>query len=220
MYFEIIAEKRTTLLTKYGEKEIEKRKLAIAGWSVIGVGNGIYQVNDYRHGALVNLYDKTCDCMVWEQSGLPCAHAIMVLRSQNIHQCATLARVDYRRTYQGLIHPLPAPRDWEIPDEIMIVRPPVMDKRPVGRPRNTNRIPSQGEEKRVKRCGRCNQIGHYKNNCNAAIPTRATTERASGSRARGTQGRRSRGRGGTHRGRTQEDTTQDGFDYSTVELGN
>ena len=119
---------------------------------MIGVGNGIYQVNDYRHGALVNLYDKTCDCMVWEQSGLPCAHAIMVLRSQNIHQCATLARDDfsiqtYRRTYQGLIHPLPAPRDWEIPDEIMIVRPPVMDKRPVGRPRKRTGYRLRGRKK-------------------------------------------------------------------------
>ncbi|CAI9297696.1 unnamed protein product [Lactuca saligna] len=53
------------------------------------------------------------------------------------------------------IYPLSELSDWEVPDDLMVINPPVMEIRQAGRPKNTNRIPSQGEEPKIRRCSRC-----------------------------------------------------------------
>nr|KAJ0185945.1 hypothetical protein LSAT_V11C900456020 [Lactuca sativa] len=50
--------------------------------------------------------------------------------------------------------------DWEVSDDLMVVNPPVMEIRQAGRPKNTNRIPSQGEEPKIRRCSRCHNTAH------------------------------------------------------------
>nr|GEW72559.1 phospholipase-like protein [Tanacetum cinerariifolium] len=49
------------------------------------------------------------------------------------------------------------------PDYLQVVKPPLMDKKPAGRPKSTARIRSQGEELVPVRCGRCgySQQEHY-----------------------------------------------------------
>ena len=66
----------------------------------------------------------------------------------------------YRRTYEQDVYPLSELSDWEVPDDLMVVNPPVMEIHQAGRPKNTNRIPSQGEEPKIRRCSRCHNTAH------------------------------------------------------------
>ena len=44
-----------------------------------------------------------------------------------------------------------------------------MDNPQAGRPKNTDRIPSQGEEPRVRHCGRCGEAGHQRGQCKQPV---------------------------------------------------
>ena len=53
---------------------------------------------------------------------------------------------------------------------MMVVKPPILDTRQAGRPRNRNRIPSQGEEPIVRRCSRCDSTTHNAATCPTLVP--------------------------------------------------
>ena len=60
----------------------------------------------------------------------------------------------YRSTYVEVVFRVPVPAEYEEPDKVMVVLPPLMDKQQVGRPKNHNRIQSQGEGPIHKKCSR------------------------------------------------------------------
>ena len=141
------------------------------------------EVKKGRQNVIVDFELKTCTCRKWQLDGIPCGHVIRVLTVNNYADCSMYALKAYhtetlRRTYEESVNPLPKPSEWEIPDGLMIVRPPIMEKRQPGRPRNTDRIPSQGEVPIRKECSTCGQAGHTRNNCSG---------RASGSASRHTR---------------------------------
>nr|KAJ0188653.1 hypothetical protein LSAT_V11C900466170 [Lactuca sativa] len=76
----------------------------------------------------------------------------------------------YRSTYEEPVYPLPELYDWEIPAEMMVVKPLTMDTRQAGRPRNRNHISSQGEEPIVRRCSRCDSTTHNAATFPALVP--------------------------------------------------
>nr|KAJ0190142.1 hypothetical protein LSAT_V11C800408670 [Lactuca sativa] len=104
----------------------------------------------------------------------------------------------YRSTYEESVYPLPELCDWEILAEMMVVKPPIMDTRQAGRPRNRNRIPSQGEEPIVRRCSRCDSTTHNAATCPTLVPMNQKKARkniaASGSNTKG----KGKGTQGTH----------------------
>ena len=111
------------------------------------ISNEIFQVKDRDRGGKVNFSRRTCSCRKWRLSGLPCGHVISVLRSLNYDDCSPYAHPaftteTYRSTYEELIHPLNAPVDWEIPEDLMTVNVPVMEVPKPDRPKNKDRIPS------------------------------------------------------------------------------
>jgi hypothetical protein len=55
--------------------------------------------------------------------------------------------------------------EWEYPTNIQPIKPPRMDNPQPGRPKNTDRIRSQGEEPRLRHCGRCDEAGHTRGQC-------------------------------------------------------
>ncbi|GKC84728.1 transposase, MuDR, MULE transposase domain protein [Tanacetum coccineum] len=71
----------------------------------------------------------------------------------------------YQGTYSESIHFLGNMQQWEFPHNIQKAIPPRMDNPQPGRPKNTNRIQSQGEEPRVIHCSRCKQAGHKRDQC-------------------------------------------------------
>ncbi|XP_023758779.1 uncharacterized protein LOC111907227 [Lactuca sativa] len=86
----------------------------------------------------------------WQIDGLPCGHVIKVLTMNCYEDCSKFTLKAYfretlRKTYEESVNPLPSPSEWEIPNDLMIVKPPIMERRQPSRSRNTGRIPSQGE---------------------------------------------------------------------------
>lgn len=80
----------------------------------------------------------------------------------------------YQQTYEEEIYPLPDQSEWEQPSGLMIVHPPLMEKRQAGRPREINRILSRGEEKKEIECSRCHEKGHMRTHCTAPVPSEST----------------------------------------------
>nr|KAJ0223696.1 hypothetical protein LSAT_V11C200088650 [Lactuca sativa] len=147
--------KRSTVLTEWAEKVVSKNEERTTGWSVSGVSNALYEFHDFKHGGIADLRQETCTCKYWEGTGLPC----------DAYKMET-----YRSTYEESVYPLPEPCDWEIPADMMVVKPPIMDTRQAGRPRNRNHIPSQGEEPIIRRCSRCDSTTHNAATCPALVP--------------------------------------------------
>ncbi|GJZ77520.1 transposase, MuDR, MULE transposase domain protein [Tanacetum coccineum] len=103
-------------------------------------------------------------------SGLSCGHVIAITRFLGLTDCVQnvadwFKKLKYQGTYSESIHFLGNMQQWEFLQNIQKAIPPRMDNPQPGRPKNTNRIQSQGEEPRVIQCGRCKQAGHKRDQC-------------------------------------------------------
>ncbi|PWA45733.1 hypothetical protein CTI12_AA515000 [Artemisia annua] len=140
---------------------------------------------------------------IYQLSGLPCGHAIAVCRVLGLSDSSQLAKdwfnkTTLKATYEPLIFPVGEVSSWETPNNIQVIEPPLMDRRPAGRPKNKDRIRSQGEEPRQISCGRCGVVGHNQATCKQPLMKQ---KRGSKSSTRGTQ--RSSGSSQTQNGRPQ-----------------
>ncbi|GKA57001.1 transposase, MuDR, MULE transposase domain protein [Tanacetum coccineum] len=125
-----------------------QKRMKSATWVVNGVNAYQYKVSD----------------------GLLCGHVIAITRFLGLTDCVHYAadwfkKLKYQATYSELIHSLGNMQQWEFPENIQKAIPPRMDNPQPGRPKNTNRILSQGEEPRIIRCTRCTQTGHRRDQC-------------------------------------------------------
>ncbi|GJZ92073.1 transposase, MuDR, MULE transposase domain protein [Tanacetum coccineum] len=141
-----------------------------ATWVVKGVNAYQYEVSDGQYIREVNLQTGICGCRKWQLSGLPCGHVIAITRFLGLTDCVHYVadwfkKPKYQGTYSESIHSLGNMQQWEFPENIQKAIPPRMDNPQPGRPKNTNRIQSQGEEPRIIRCTRCTQTGHRRDQC-------------------------------------------------------
>ncbi|GJW84790.1 transposase, MuDR, MULE transposase domain protein [Tanacetum coccineum] len=123
------------------------------------------EVADGRYNREVNFLTGSCECRKWQLSGISCGHVIAVTRFVGLTDCVQFVadwfkKDKYQGTYAESIHFVGNTEEWEFPNHIIPAIPPRMDNPQSGRPKNINRIPSQGEEPRVIHCSRCNQVGH------------------------------------------------------------
>ena len=87
---------------------------------------------------------------------------------------------NYKATYSGVIVPVGPPDTWLSPEvPLPTVRPPLIIKRRVGRPSNNERRPSRGKDRIQKKCSKCKQYGHTRDQCLEPAPS--TLPRSSGS---------------------------------------
>jgi MULE transposase domain/SWIM zinc finger len=107
----------------------------------------------------VNLEEKTCTCLYFQQRQFPCRHATAAIRECGdlsihdfVHQCYKLQSL--RTLYERAIEPV-------LQNELQSnhVKPPVVKKQP-GRPRK-HRFRSRGERGPGKRCSNCGIVGHH-----------------------------------------------------------
>ncbi|GJX01148.1 transposase, MuDR, MULE transposase domain protein [Tanacetum coccineum] len=124
-----------------------------------------------RRQLAVNLQTGICECRKWQLSGIPCGHVIAVTRFMGLTDCVQYVadwfkKPKYQGTYSESIHFLGNMSQWDFPQNIQKAIPPRMDNPQPGRPKNTNRIQSQGEEPRLIHCSRCTQAGHRRDQCN------------------------------------------------------
>ncbi|PWA49782.1 hypothetical protein CTI12_AA480450 [Artemisia annua] len=162
-------------LTSWASAKVNDRMIKSATWVIRGIRHGkIYQVRDSRSVHTVNLTEGECSCRKWQLSGLPCGHVCAVARFSGMSNCNHWAKgwfsqTTLKRTYQQLVHPLKEP--WETPGDVQVVLPPAIVKRQPGRPKENQRIRSQGEEPRIVRCSRCGVAGHYRDACREPLPS-------------------------------------------------
>nr|KAJ0215855.1 hypothetical protein LSAT_V11C300123430 [Lactuca sativa] len=94
----------------------------------------------------------------------------------------------YRRTYEQAVYPLSELSDREVPDDLMVVNPPVVEIHQVGRTKNTNRMPSQGEEPEIRRCSRCHSTTHNARTCKEIVPNnQSKSKKRTGASGSGTK---------------------------------
>ncbi|GJU84164.1 transposase, MuDR, MULE transposase domain protein [Tanacetum coccineum] len=161
-------------ITDWVADKVHKRKLKSAARIVHGVNQYQNQVSDGRYNREVNFLTGSCECQKWHLSGIPCDHVIAETRFMDLTdyvQCVAdwFKKDKYQGTYAESIHFVGNIKEWEFPSHIIPAIPPRMDNPQPDRPKNTNRIPSQGEEPRVIYSSRCNQAGHRRDLCNKSF---------------------------------------------------
>lgn len=112
-----------------------------------------------------------CECRKWQLSGIPCGHVIAVTRYMGLTDCLQYVqdwfkKEKYQATYAESIQFVGNFHEWEYPSHIHPITPPKMDNPQAGRPKNKDRIRSQGEEPKTMYCTRCKEAGHNRQRCN------------------------------------------------------
>ncbi|GJR16915.1 ankyrin repeat-containing protein [Tanacetum coccineum] len=163
-------------LTPWAEAKLAQRIAKSSTWTVRPAANYLYNVVDYYKNATVNLNTRTCSCGQWQLSGLPCGHLIAVMRhlrqsSANQFAFSCFKTSVWRASYNEVIYDVGHPSEWDKPDGLITVLPPVMDKRLPGRPRNRDRFRSKGEQITQKSCTRCFKGGHNRRDCPSVVPS-------------------------------------------------
>nr|GEY80167.1 hypothetical protein [Tanacetum cinerariifolium] len=147
-----LATNMTYEITDWAANKVAKKRMKSVTWVVKGVNEYQYQVSD----------------------GLPCGHIIVITRFLGLTDCVQYVadwfkKPKYQGTYSESIHFLRNMQQWKFPHNIQKAIPPCMDNPQPGRPKNTNRIQSQGEEPRVIHCSICKQAGHKRDQCSQSF---------------------------------------------------
>nr|XP_043615940.1 uncharacterized protein LOC122587840 [Erigeron canadensis] len=155
----------------------------MATWETYGIDDTHYEVDDRKHRYVVHLDNQTCGCRKWQLSGLPCGHAIAVSRFLKQSNYLSFAKEwfhkpVYQATYRESIFPVGDTDDWEILEDVEPLFPPLMEKRQAGRPKNKDRIPSQGEVPIKKGCTRCGEFGHKRSQFQSPFPSQSKPPRS------------------------------------------
>ncbi|KAF9604910.1 hypothetical protein IFM89_011192 [Coptis chinensis] len=89
----------------------------------------LFVVKNY-HGDrwVVNIVDHTCECRVWQMTGIVCVHAVRVLlpkRVEWVEYCSSYFWVsEYKLAYTSNVKPMKDVKDWPKPDPTEHVKPP------------------------------------------------------------------------------------------------
>ncbi|KAF9610738.1 hypothetical protein IFM89_024588 [Coptis chinensis] len=104
-----------------------------------GSNDDLFVVKNY-HGDRwrVNIVDHTCECMVWQMTGIVCVHAVRVLlprRVEWVEYCNSYFWVsEYNLAYMSNVKPMKDVKDWPKLDSTKLVKPPPL-VRGIGRPK-------------------------------------------------------------------------------------
>jgi len=99
-------------------KKLEKAKDLCRWWHASRGGNGMYSVTYGSEGFAVDIIEKTCTCNAWTLSGIPCHHALAVMREKNmeptqfIYKCYSTTML--MQTYAYSLKPINGPNLWPL----------------------------------------------------------------------------------------------------------
>lgn len=161
-------------------------------------GDGLYEVECSYGTFVVDLAHRTCGCMQWDMTGIPCPHAISTIShnsskpKQYLHQYYSVE--NYKKAYNPMIYPVPSEDQWVRTGQDE-VDPPIIRPTP-GRPKKIRRR-GPDEPKNpycirkggvTMRCSKCRVVGHNARTCTrrkrvsnpsrspVSVPTSTTTE--------------------------------------------
>ncbi|KAJ4961324.1 hypothetical protein NE237_021234 [Protea cynaroides] len=145
---------------------------------ILATGNLEYEVYDGFFRYIVNLNHKTCNCMLWEASGVPCKHAASAIqyRRGNLEEyCSEFFSIQrYLAAHQEMVHALPDISMAPNIQETNVLQPPPLKRLP-GRPvKNRRREPGEEPTASFRRkttsvkCDTCKEVGHNRRTCQLA----------------------------------------------------
>ena len=152
------------------------------GYAVNPYSNSKFSVSIGRVFVIADLVNRTCTCMTWKMSGLPCEHVCAIIQSigQNsidfVDEWFTLPKQEiiYSGNFCGIeTHDMPTIGDdglvRSLKGDIIFRLNPPCTKQLLGRPRK-KRIESQFQDKRIVYCFLCNMAGHNQVTCRNPLP--------------------------------------------------
>ncbi|XP_044508929.1 uncharacterized protein LOC123227870 [Mangifera indica] len=76
----------------------------------------------------LDLQKRSCDCGIWQISGVPCQHIVCFILHMNfslfeLFVDEKLRILAYMTTYSGIIHPVSDKRNWPAPSESKLLLP-------------------------------------------------------------------------------------------------
>ncbi|CAL4982454.1 unnamed protein product [Urochloa decumbens] len=160
-------------LTATMEYKVQDEMLKAGKMTVLCSSETVFEV---RANAIfvVNLAAWECTCRRWQQSGLPCMHAIAVcnrLGRSLYDYCLKSLKVDsYRETYSGTIFPIPDMDSFDFSAGANEIPPP--KQRTTDKPRRKRSNPNKTSTL-VRLCSRCKQTGHNKATCEVEFVDRS-----------------------------------------------
>ncbi|KAJ1439028.1 Zinc finger, PMZ-type [Sesbania bispinosa] len=134
-------------------------------------GHRTFEVSHCNEGnKVVNLIERTCTCIKWQMTGIPCSHVVAAIldergRPEN-YVDEIFSKETLLKAYDWHIHPMPGEEDWPecnydeiLPPNVKITpgRPKKKRIREEGEPSNAHKISKKGTK--IK-CGNCNMEGH------------------------------------------------------------
>ncbi|XP_057789665.1 uncharacterized protein LOC131006527 [Salvia miltiorrhiza] len=162
-----ITDRKSALLTWKGEwapnvvRFFDQNKSDSIKCHVVWNGEYGYEVSEGedRHNVFVDT--KKCTCRVWELTGVPCCHTIVVFHFSSIDLMTVISQCYYKevyaKAYEHVIHHVPGVKFWNVRAEDE-VEPPLVEIK-VGRPKK-NRVRAKHEPRHQHKLGRKGKLQH------------------------------------------------------------
>nr|XP_017223024.1 PREDICTED: uncharacterized protein LOC108199627 [Daucus carota subsp. sativus] len=189
-----IRDKRDEMLSSQNQvcprikKRLDKNVTLSREWRAAWDGQSKYLVKQSTRAVRVDLSKKSCDCRIFDLTGIPCSHAIAAIhdkREQPVDYVSNYYKRDaYLTTYSYSLEALKGEDYWEVqPTEKLL--PPVIPKKLRGRPKRLRRKEGweggtsrqtricqidttqvqRFSQRRIMHCSICRKSGHRKTKC-------------------------------------------------------
>ncbi|XP_050224634.1 uncharacterized protein LOC126674254 [Mercurialis annua] len=164
-----LARSTFTALSKRGEDILNDNYIQSLRLVVSNSTDTLKSVIDQTTTFIVDLEDKTCTCRKFQLDGIPCPHAMAILKEMNQEPYKFCSRYYKKetllKTYEATVYPIEDQKMWAIPEEVteMIVETP-LGRTKSGRPKK-RRFKSISENSNNGRCSRCKLYGHNRKTC-------------------------------------------------------
>ncbi|KAJ9537409.1 hypothetical protein OSB04_030142 [Centaurea solstitialis] len=157
-------------------KRIEAAMRSQRYWQVLPGGPMVFEVRQQSDAFIVDEFNKTCSCRMWQLSGIPCLHAVATIcyinKNPQDYVPDWFRRVKYAETYASHICAVQGINQWP-PNELNKPLPPKPRTMP-GRPKKKRKraihepAPHVGRVSKVGTvitCKICGGEGHNRNGC-------------------------------------------------------
>ncbi|XP_022148136.1 uncharacterized protein LOC111016889 [Momordica charantia] len=159
-----LASSRSTTLSDYAENKLAEYWDNARRHVVVNIDQFHVQVRDGNLDGIVDFNSRTCSCREFDYFKIPCSHAIAGAMMRNINPYILCDEAyttnSWVMAYAEPIFPIGHVSTWKSSPDFVDTPVEAPDMVPrVGR-RRTVRIPSTGEVRETRKCGRCGTSGH------------------------------------------------------------
>ncbi|KAK3198187.1 hypothetical protein Dsin_021602 [Dipteronia sinensis] len=141
--------------------------------NVLCASDNGYEVKDGIKFYIVNFETQSCDCCLWELSGILCKHVMAIITAKRMQgqdfMNDYLTKEAYMRIYNNVIHLIPDQAAWPTIKPRKVIPP--IHKRMSGCPKKNRKCgPEEGPKQKRNggvKCRGCGEFGHNMRTCKA-----------------------------------------------------